>query len=57
MTEAQKTLAKKREELVRVRASLARPELRAGLFAALKAQERLLLEEIEDLKRTPGGET
>jgi hypothetical protein len=57
MTEAQKTLAKKREELARVRASLARPELRAGLFAALKAQERLLSEEIEDLKRTPGGET
>ena len=56
LSEAQKTLAKKREELARVRASLARPGLRAGLFAALKAQERLLSEEIEDLKRTPGGE-
>jgi hypothetical protein len=50
LTEAQKTLAKKREELARVRASLARPGLRAGLFAALKAQERLLLEEITELE-------
>ena len=37
-------------------ASLARPGLRAGMFAAL-IKERLLSEEIEDLKRTPGGET
>jgi bifunctional non-homologous end joining protein LigD len=35
LTEAQKTLAKKREELSRVRASLARP----GLTAAFKAQD------------------
>jgi hypothetical protein len=33
-----------------VQASLARPGLRAGLFAALKAQERLLLHEIVDLE-------
>src|SRR4029453_4546154 len=41
LTEGQRALAKKREELARVRASLARPGLRAGMFAALKAQERL----------------
>ena len=56
-TEAQKTLAKKREELARVRGSLARPELRPGLAAAFKAQEQALRQEIEDLKRTPDGET
>ena len=39
LTEAQKTLAKKREELSWVRASLARPGLRPGLRAAFKAQD------------------
>jgi hypothetical protein len=39
LTEAQKTLAKKREELSWVRASLARPGLRPGLTAAFKAQD------------------
>jgi ATP-dependent DNA ligase len=39
LTEAQKTLAKKREELSRVRASLASPGLRPGLTAAFKAQD------------------
>jgi hypothetical protein len=42
LTEAQKTLAKKRQELARVRASLARPGLRPGLAAAFKAQEQAL---------------
>jgi hypothetical protein len=41
-------LAKKREELARVRASLARPG--AGLFAALKGQERALLREIAEIE-------
>jgi len=49
-TEAQKMLAKKREELARVLASLARPGLRAGLFAALEAQERSLLKEIAEIE-------
>jgi hypothetical protein len=43
-------LAKKREELARVLASLARPGLRAGLFAALEAQERSLLKEIAEIE-------
>jgi hypothetical protein len=50
LTEPQKTLARKREELARVRASLARPGLRARLFAALKAQERSLLKEIAEIE-------
>jgi hypothetical protein len=55
-TERESDLERKRAELARVRATLARAGLRAGLFAAMKAQERLLSEVIEDLKRTPGGE-
>jgi len=33
-----------------VRASLARPGVRAGLFAALKAQERSILQEIAEIR-------
>ena len=50
MTEAQKVLAKKREELARVRASLVRPGLRPGLAAAFKVQEQALLQEIAELE-------
>jgi hypothetical protein len=50
LTEAQKTLAKKREELARVRASLARPGLRPGLAVAVKAQEQALLQEIAEIE-------
>jgi ATP dependent DNA ligase domain len=49
-TERERALQKKREELARVRASLARPGLRAGLFAALKAQQRALQQEIAELE-------
>ena len=50
-SEWEKTLQRKRAELARVRTSLARPGLSAGLFAALKAQERALLQEIAELER------
>ena len=46
----EKTLQRKRAELARVRASLARLGLSAGLFAALKAQERAMLQEIAELE-------
>jgi hypothetical protein len=49
-TERERALQRKRAELVRVRESLARVGLRAGLFAALKAQERALLVEIAELE-------
>jgi ATP-dependent DNA ligase len=49
-TERERALQRKRAELVRVRESLARVGLRAGLFAALKAQERALLQEIAELE-------
>ena len=45
----ERNLKKKREELVRVSASLGRPGLRAGLSATLNAQERMLLQEIAEL--------
>jgi hypothetical protein len=48
--ERERTLQRKRVELARVRASFARPGLSAGLFAALKAQERTLLQEIAELE-------
>lgn len=50
LTEHETALERKRVELARVRASLARPGLRAGLFAALKAQERALLQEIAEFE-------
>jgi ATP dependent DNA ligase domain len=51
-TERERALQRKRVELGRVRESLARVGLRAGLFAALKAQERALLQEIAELEGT-----
>jgi hypothetical protein len=56
LTEAQMTLAKKRERLARVRASLARPGLGPGLAAAFKAHEKALLGRSRSLRRTPRGE-
>ena|SRR5262245_38114285 len=50
LTERERALLKKREELARVRASLTRPRLRAGVSAALEAQERALLKEIAALE-------
>jgi len=50
LTEAQKTLTKKREQLARVRERLATPGLRPGLTAAFRAQEQALLQEIAELK-------
>jgi hypothetical protein len=49
-TENERTLERKRAELARVRASLARPGLGPGLAAASKAQEKALLWEIEELE-------
>jgi hypothetical protein len=49
-TERERALLKKREELAQVRASLTRPGLRAGVSAALEAQERALLKEIAELE-------
>jgi hypothetical protein len=51
-SERAKALERKRTELSRVRASLAQPGLRAGLFAALKAQERSLLQEIAEIEKS-----
>jgi hypothetical protein len=50
LTERERALRRKWEELSRVRASLAKPGLRAGLFATFKAQEQALLEEIAELE-------
>jgi hypothetical protein len=48
-SDREKTLARRRVELARVQERLAAPGLRAGLVAALKAQERTLLQEIAEL--------
>jgi ATP-dependent DNA ligase len=53
LTEDQKVLVRKRQELARVRARLAASGLRAGLYDALKAQEQVLLQEIEELEAKP----
>jgi ATP-dependent DNA ligase len=50
LTERERALRRKWEELARVRTSLANPGLRAGLFAAFKAQELALLREIAELE-------
>jgi bifunctional non-homologous end joining protein LigD len=49
-TEREKTLRRRKTELARVQERLADPELRPGLKAAHKAQERLLLQEIAELE-------
>jgi bifunctional non-homologous end joining protein LigD len=49
-TERERALMKKRAELGQVRERLTAPGLRAGLLAALKAQERALLKEIAGLE-------
>jgi bifunctional non-homologous end joining protein LigD len=49
-TEREKTLQRRRTELARVQERLADSELRPGLKAAHKAQERVLLQEIAELE-------
>jgi len=49
-TERERTLQRRKAELARVQERLADPELRQGLKAAHKAQERLLLQEIAELE-------
>jgi ATP-dependent DNA ligase len=49
-TDRERALEKKRAELARIQERLADPDLRAGLRAAHKAQERALLREIAELE-------
>jgi hypothetical protein len=51
LTEAQKTLAKKREELARVLARLRAPELCHGIARELREQQSILRREIAELER------
>jgi len=51
LTEAQKTLAKKREELARVLAQLRAPELCHGIARVLREQQSILEREIAELER------
>jgi bifunctional non-homologous end joining protein LigD len=51
LTEREKTLQRRKVELARIQEGLAEPALRAGMKAALKAQERALLQEIAELEK------
>jgi hypothetical protein len=51
MTEAQKTLAKKREELARVLERLRSPGLRPGIASELRKHVAILEREIAELER------
>jgi hypothetical protein len=51
LTEAQKALAKKREELARVLERLRSPELRPGIARELRKQVAILEREIADLEQ------
>jgi hypothetical protein len=51
MTEAQKTLAKKREELARVLEQLRTPSLRQGIARELRKHVAILEREIAELEQ------